>query len=126
MRQTWQAYLAVQSALDRYELTEGLTDKTSLKADREAWGEGVGKWGSHLDSRGLTGTHLVSLGLTWSHLDSLGLTWTHLVSLGLTWSLLDSLETMSFAGVLRTSGTNRDGDPDEQDERGWANKTGPT
>ena len=30
-------------------------------------------------------------------------------SLGLTWSLLDSLETMLFAGVLRTSGTNQTG-----------------
>ena len=32
-----------------------------------------------------------------------------MVSLGLTWSLLDSLETMCFAGVLRTSGTNGTG-----------------
>ena len=36
---------------------------------------------------------------------SLDLTWSHLVTLGLTGSLLDSLETMCFAGVLRTSGT---------------------
>ena len=95
----------------------------------------MGKRGSHLDSLGLTGTHLVSPGLTWSHLVSLGLTgshlvslgltWTHLGSLGLTWSLLDSFKTMLFAGVLRTSATNRGGGPDERDERRRANKTGP-
>jgi hypothetical protein len=86
----------------------------------------------HLVSLGLAWSHLVSLGLTWIQLVSLGLTWTHLVSLGLAWShldslgltgshlvsLLDSLEAMCFAGVLRTSVTNGTGgtvSPKEKD-----------
>ena len=47
------------------------TDKTSLKADREAWGRGMG-------------VHLVSLGFTWLPFVSLGFTWLHLATLGVT------------------------------------------
>ena len=78
---------------------------------------------SHLVSPGLAWTHLVSLGLTWTHLVSLGLAWSHLVSLGLTWSLLDSLETICFAEVLRTSGTNGTGEQHHQIKRTCSRKS---
>ena len=66
---------------------------------------------------------MVSLGLTWTHLVSLGLTWIHSVSLGLTWSLLDSLETMLFAGVLRTSATNGTGEQHHRRKRAGGGKS---
>ena len=63
------------------------TDKTSLQADREAWGEG--RWVSfdltcfHFGSLCFTRVHLVSLGLICSQrLVSLGFTWFHLGSFG--------------------------------------------
>jgi len=83
----------------------------------------LGLTGSHLDSLGFTWSHLDSLGLTWSRLVSPGLTWSHLVSLGLTWSLLESLETMCFAEVLRTSGTNGTGEQHHQRKRTGGRKS---
>ena len=53
------------------------TDKTSLKADREAWGGGC------------NGVLLVPFGFTLFDLVSLGLALFRLVPLGLTWSHLD-------------------------------------
>ena len=64
------------------------TDKSSLKADREAWGRG--EWSSlatilfHSVTRGFTWTRFISLGLTSSHLVPLGLTRSHLDSCGFT------------------------------------------
>ena len=54
---------------------------------------------------------------------SLGLSWSHLVLLGLTWSLLDSLETMCFAEVLTTSGTNGTGEQHHQRKRTGGRKS---
>ena len=48
---------------------------------------------------------------------------THLGSLGLTWSLLDSLETMCFAGVLRTSAANGTGEQHHQSKRTGGRKS---
>ena len=56
------------------------TDKTSLKADREAWG------------RGCNGVLLIPFGLILFDFVSLGLALFRLVPLGLTWSHLDFLD----------------------------------